>query len=178
MPEERFELVFVDEYDNTFSISDNDYIQENKHYHTLEEIIELLNQLNKDSKNLNELHEENQRLKSLFQSERRELVEQNNNYRQCLNKLEKENELLKEENEDLNEELMGNDSLVLLYKERIDKLKKGNNDLIHMLEKQSMVVRELMSRLMDYQLEEPIVLTKEDLEIMGKAISYYTHEGE
>lgn len=99
MPEERFELVFVDEYDNTFSISDNDYIQENKHYHTLEEIIELLNQLNKDSKNLNELHEENQRLKSLFQSERRELVEQNNNYRQCLNKLKKENKELKKEDE-------------------------------------------------------------------------------
>jgi hypothetical protein len=30
---------------------------------------------------------------------------------------------------------------------------------------------------MYYQLKDPIVLTKEDLEIMGKAISYYSHWG-
>lgn len=90
MTEKRFELVFED-YD-TFSIRDNDYIKENKHYHTLQEIVELLNQLDKDSKKLNELHEENQRLKSIFQLERRDLIEQNNNYRQSLNeRLRKEN---------------------------------------------------------------------------------------
>lgn len=115
---------------------------------------------------------ENEQLKK----ENEVLKSTNMEYEDALGRLEEENELLKEENEDLNEELMGNDSLVLLYKERRDKLKKGNNDLIHVLEKQSMVVRELMSRLVDYRLEEPIVLTKEDLEIMGKAISYYTHE--
>ena len=93
----RFELVFED-YD-TFSICDNDYIQENKHYHTLEEIVALLNQLNENSKKLNELHKENQRLKSLFQSERRELIEQNNNYRQSLSELAEENEQLKKEDE-------------------------------------------------------------------------------
>ena len=98
MTKKRFELVYED-YDS-FAIRDNDYyIQENKHYHTLKEIVELLNQLNKDSKKLNELHEENQRLKSLFQSERRELIEQNNNYRQSLSELAEENEQLKKEDE-------------------------------------------------------------------------------
>ena len=59
-----------------------------------------------------------------------------------------------------------------------EQLKQDNDKLIQLLENQSIIIHELHSKLMRYQLEEPIVLTKEDLEIMGKAISYYTHEGE
>lgn len=58
-----------------------------------------------------------------------------------------------------------------------EQLEQNNKDLIHLLEEQSMVVRELRLKLMDHQLKKPIVFTKEDLEIMGKAISYYTHRG-
>ena len=46
------------------------------------------------------------------------------------------------------------------------------------LKNQSIIIQELYSKLLEYELKEPkesIILTKEDLEIMGKAISYYTH---
>lgn len=56
-----------------------------------------------------------------------------------------------------------------------EQLKQDNNALIHLLENQSMIIQELHSKLLEYQVKEPIVLTKEDLELMGKAISYYTH---
>jgi hypothetical protein len=56
-----------------------------------------------------------------------------------------------------------------------EQLKQDNDNLIHLLENQSMIIQELHSKLMYYQLKDPIVLTKEDLEIMGKAISYYSH---
>lgn len=54
-------------------------------------------------------------------------------------------------------------------------LKKDGNNLIQLLENQSLIICELHSKLMEYQLKEPIVLTKEDLELMGEAVSYYTH---
>lgn len=41
---------------------------------------------------LNEFNDENQRITSLLQSERRELIEQNNNYRKLLNELAEEKE--------------------------------------------------------------------------------------
>ena len=47
----------------------------------IEEVVDLLNELN----------DENQRITSLLQSERRELIEQNNNYRKLLNELNDEN---------------------------------------------------------------------------------------
>ena len=56
-----------------------------------------------------------------------------------------------------------------------EQLKQDNDNLIHLLENQSMIIQELHSKLMHYELKEPIVLTKEDLELMGKAISYYSH---
>jgi predicted DNA-binding ArsR family transcriptional regulator len=61
-----------------------------------------------------------------------------------------------------------------LYDEN-EQIKQDNDNLIHLLENQSMIIQELHSKLMHYQLKEPIVLTKEDLEVMGKAISYYSH---
>ena len=64
--------------------------------------------------------------------------------------------------------------LNLLSREN-EQLKQDNDNLIHLLENQSMIIQELHSKLMHYQLKEPIVLTKEDLEVMGKAISYYSH---
>ena len=56
-----------------------------------------------------------------------------------------------------------------------EQLKQDNNALIHLLENQSMIIEELHSKLLEYQVKEPIVLTKEDLNLMGKAIGYYTH---
>lgn len=54
-------------------------------------------------------------------------------------------------------------------------LKKDGNNLIQLLENQSLIICELHSKLMEYWLKEPIVLTKEGLELMGEAVSYYTH---
>ena len=51
----RFNLAFYDEYDGTFSIQDKLYWEENKHLHSLDEIIDLLNDLN--NKNLDLLEE-------------------------------------------------------------------------------------------------------------------------
>jgi hypothetical protein len=65
-------------------------------------------------------------------------------------------------------------SFDLIDKEN-EQLKQDNNALIHLLENQSMIIEELHSKLLEYQVKEPIILTKEDLELMGKAISYYTH---
>ena len=51
----RFNLAFYDEYDGTFSIQDKLYLDENKHLHSLDEIIDLLNDLN--NKNLDLLED-------------------------------------------------------------------------------------------------------------------------
>ena len=56
-----------------------------------------------------------------------------------------------------------------------EQLKQDKNALIHLLENQSMIIEELHSNLLKCQVKEPIVLTKEDLNLMGKAIGYYTH---
>lgn len=54
---------------------------------------------------------------------------------------------------------------------------KDAHRLMQLIKNQSVIIENLHSKLMEHQFEEPIVLTKEDLELMGKAISYYTHEG-
>ena len=62
--------------------------------------------------------------------------------------------------------------------DEVEQLKQDNIDLIMVLKNQSFIIQELHSKLLEYELKErkeSIVLTKEDLEIMGKAISYYTH---
>ena len=58
--------------------------------------------------------------------------------------------------------------------EENEQLKQDNTGLMQLLKNQSIIIQELHSKLLEYQLKEPINLTKEDLEIMGKAISYYT----
>ena len=92
-----------------------------------------------------------------------------------LNTLNDENEQLKQQdkiNEDCYKKLLQKyDDL----KKESEQLKQDRNALIHLLENQSMIIEELHSILLTYQLKEPIVLTKEDLNLMGKAISYYTH---
>ena len=101
-------------------------------------------------KRLNELNEENEQLKFQLQNTSDQRDEFHRGARENANrvgKLEKENE----------------------------QLKQDNNALIHLLENQSIIIQELHSKLLEYQLKEPIVLTKEDLELMGKALSYYTH---
>lgn len=59
--------------------------------------------------------------------------------------------------------------------EENEQLKQDNNVLMQLLENQSIIIQELSSKISEYQLKEPIILTKEDIEIMDKAISYYTH---
>ena len=87
---------------------------------------------------------------------------------ELLNELHEENEQLR------------HDATILIqsnqdYRKENEQLKQDNNALIYLLENQSMIIQELHSKLLEYQIQEPIVLTKEDLELMGKAISYYTH---
>lgn len=56
-----------------------------------------------------------------------------------------------------------------------EQLKQDNASLIKLLENQSIIIQKLHSKILEFELKEPIVLTKEDLELMDKAISYYTH---
>ena len=60
-------------------------------------------------------------------------------------------------------------------KQENERLEQDNNALMHLLENQSIIIQELYSKLLEYQVKEPIALTKEDLELMDKAASYYTH---
>ena len=81
----------------------------------------------------------------------------------------------------LNEnEQLRHDATILIqsnqdYRKKNEQLKQDNNALIHLLENQSMIIEELHFKLLEYQVKEPIALTKKDLELMDKAISYYTH---
>lgn len=52
---------------------------------------------------------------------------------------------------------------------------EDNNALIKIIENQSYIIQQLHTKLIEYELKEPIKLTVEDIELMGKAISYYTH---
>ena len=54
-------------------------------------------------------------------------------------------------------------------------LHEENQQLIQLLKNQSVIIQELHSKLLEYQLKEPIILTREYLETMDGAISYYTH---
>ena len=57
----------------------------------------------------------------------------------------------------------------------LNQLNEDNNALIKMIENQSYIIQQLHTKLIEYELKEPIKLTVEDIELMGKAISYYTH---
>lgn len=59
--------------------------------------------------------------------------------------------------------------------EENEQLKQDNAGLMKLLENQSIIIQKLHSKILEFGLKEPIVLTKEDLELMDKAISYYTH---
>ena len=59
--------------------------------------------------------------------------------------------------------------------EENEQLKQDNAGLMKLLENQSIIIQKLHSKILEFGLREPIVLTKEDLELMDKAISYYTH---
>lgn len=58
-----------------------------------------------------------------------------------------------------------------------EQLKQDNAGLMKLLENRSIIIQKLHSKLLEFELKEPIILTKEDLELMDKAISYYTHGG-
>lgn len=68
-------------------------------------------------------------------------------------------------------------SLLNELHEKNDRLKQDNTGLMKLLENQSIIIQELHSKILEFELKEPIVLTKEDLELMDKAVSYYTHGG-
>ena len=87
--------------------------------------------------------------------------------------LNEQHETIQRLNQNVDELLFVNVEKELL--EENEQLKQDRNALIHLLENQSMIIEELHSKLLEYQVKEPIVLTKEDLNLMGKAIGYYTH---
>ena len=169
----------------SYEIFDND----NNKQLDVDSIVDLLNKLN----------DENEQLKYNLSAH---MVDLNNDKGKC-SALEIENEQLKfqlrnisdqrdefhrgaRENanrvgklEKENEQLQHDATILILsnqdYRKENEQLKEDNNALIHLLENQSMIIQELHSKLLEYQIQEPIVLTKEDLKLMGKAISYYTH---
>ena len=64
-----------------------------------------------------------------------------------------------------------------LHKEN-EQLKQDNTNLMKLLENQSIIIQKLHSKILEFELKEPkepIVLTKKDLELMDKVVSYYTH---
>lgn len=121
--DKRFNLAFYDEYDGTFSIQDKLYWKENKHLHSLDEIVDLLNKLEEENRQLkleldthkhplwstreaerivNELKQENEQLKKILGFLR------NDNATDILNVLNsQENQImeLKKENEQLKQDL-------------------------------------------------------------------------
>lgn len=59
--------------------------------------------------------------------------------------------------------------------EENEQLKQDNAELMKLLRNQSTIIQKLHSKLLEYQVQEPIILTKKDLKLMDEAISYYTH---
>lgn len=120
---------------------------------------------------LNELHEENQELKRLVKV----TVEDYTDLEQSFDLIDKENEQLQTKNNAYIQDIEVFKEENTHLKLENEELKEDNNAFIHLLENQSIIIQELHSKLLEYQVKEPIALTKEDLELMGKAISYYTH---
>lgn len=75
-----------------------------------------------------------------------------------------QNDFLKDENQHMRDLVNEN-----------EQLKQDNASLMKLLENQSIIIQKLHSKILEFELKEPIVLTKADLELMDKAISYYTH---
>ena len=110
--DKRFNLAFYDEYDGTFSIQDMLYWEENKHLHSLDEIIDLLNELDSENKKLEkenlDLSEELDYYKTKCASlETGYIQEQDENWRLEKSKMDFANELAKtiDENELLKQRL-------------------------------------------------------------------------
>ena len=95
-----------------------------------------------------------------------------------LNELYEENQALKKDIGDLGKAHAKEITKIEdTFDEEILHLEKDNNALIKMIENQSYIIEQLHTKLIEYELKEPIKLTVEDIELMGKAISYYTHGG-
>lgn len=85
--DKRFNLAFYDKYDGTFSIQDKLYWEENKHLHSLDEIIDLLNELNDKCE--------------FLEIENESLEDGATKYAELYHKVLKENEELKQFKEDV-----------------------------------------------------------------------------
>lgn len=83
MTEKRFNLAFYDNYDGAFSIQDTLYKKENKHLHSLDEIIDLLNELSDKC--------------DFLEIENESLEDHTTKYAELYHKSLKENERLKQE---------------------------------------------------------------------------------
>ena len=94
----------------------------------------------------------------------------------AINEFIKENEKKKKDIGDLGE---AHAKEITKIEDAFDKeilhLEKNNNALIKIIANQSYIIQQLHTKLIEYELKEPIKLTVEDIELMGKAISYYTH---
>ena len=122
---------------------------------------------------LNKLVDENEQLKK--ELEKISLVNEllSMDLKESEHELWKENEQLKSRIKDYDVALKKLQDLTDKKLKEDKQLKQDNNVLIKMLENQSVIIQELHSKILEYELKEPIVLTKEDIEIMDKAISYY-----
>ena len=106
-----------------------------------------------------------------------------------LNELHEENQSSKEFIEQLQEELvlfkkaganMGIDlnAQITALKQENEQLKKDNEWLLQCVKNQSVIIQELDSVIMAYNMEHKIIikLTEKDLRTLDKASSYYTHQ--
>ena len=57
----------------------------------------------------------------------------------------------------------------------LNEQEKDAHRFMQLIKNKSVIIERIHSILLEYKVKEPIILTKEDLELMGKAISYYTH---
>ena len=62
--------------------------------------------------------------------------------------------------------------------QKLNALHEENRELFQIIQNQSLIIQELHTKLMEYQLgKNPVIkLTKKDLEQCDKALSYYTHQ--
>lgn len=104
--DKRFNLAFYDNYDGTFSIQDTLYEEENKHLHSLDEIIDLLNELSDEC--------------DFLEIENESLEDGATKYAERYHKVLKENEQLQKENRNLRFEMS-------MYEQKIEELEKELN---------------------------------------------------
>lgn len=124
--DKRFNLAFYDNYDGTFSIQDTLYKEENKHLHSLDEIIDLLNEL---SDKCDFLEIENEALEdgaTKYAERYHNVLKENEHLKQSYTKLKDRHDLLHDEYVDVECEKYS-------LKKDVESLEKENEQLKQLL---------------------------------------------